>query len=415
MINRKQQLIQMFLNSLATITPNSLLSRVNHLANLPEEFYLFGSGKAAATMAKSLEESCLSQIQGGTIVSNMPNVCLQKVQHLLSSHPIPSKQSLIAGEILQKELNNLGKDDHFVYLLSGGTSALIEKLPPEITLRDLQNLTEQLLYKGADIHELNTTRKHFSLIKGGKLAQDIVAQGIVLVISDVIGDDLTTIGSGILYGDNTTKEDAKRILVKYHLWEQLSFSMQQVIQKSKVLCEPKNNIRHIVIANNQFVLKHLKTQLQEQKISTRIVTTKMHGEATCIAESIANTAKDALSQSSPFSLPLCLLYGGETTVTVTGTGKGGRNQELALAILSHLQNVKGISVLCAGTDGIDGNTNVTGAVVCGEMYNTQIAEYLQNNDSYHFFDKYGGHITTGKTGTNVMDIVMIFIEKENDI
>ena len=386
-----------------------------------KKFYLFGSGKASIEMAKAIEGILEDYVISGTVVCNYTEP-LKKVKVLEGSHPIPDQKSIKAGETLLKEISSLKENDLFIYLLSGGSSALIEKPIPPITLEDLQKTNSLLLKSGASIDEVNTVRKHISLIKGGRLGQSTKATGIVLVISDVVGDDLETIGSAPLYYDRTTYKDAYLVLEKYNLLDKIPTSVKQVIEKGlnkeieDTPKKPPKHIKHNIVANNLKALKGAKGFLEKKNIPAHIITSQIEGEAKEVAKVITGIGKDIRKKNSFFSPPVALLFGGETTVAVKGNGKGGRNQELVLSAINQLKDTCGIHILSGGTDGIDGITDAAGAFGSCDTYkkakelNLDIEKFLENNDSYSFFKTVGGLIKTGYTGTNVMDVIILFVE-----
>ncbi len=388
-----------------------------------KSFYLFGSGKASIKMAKAVENLLEDYILGGIVVSNYKD-SLKKVEVLKASHPVPDETSIKAGKKLLDSFSSLEEDDFFIYLLSGGSSSLIEYPIPPISIEDLRLTTNLLLKSGASIDEVNTIRKHISLIKGGRLGKSTKASGVVLVLSDVIGDDLETIGSAPLYFDRSTYFDAYNILNKYKLLEKIPSSVKQVIEKGlkgeieETPKKPPQKIKHYIIGNNLMALTGAKEFFVESGINALIISSQIEGEAKEVAKVIVAIGKDIKAKNSYFKPPVALLFGGETTVQVKGNGKGGRNQELVLSALSKLKQNCGIYILSAGTDGIDGPTDVAGAVASCNTYkkakelNLNIESFLKNNDSYTFFKKVGGHIITGNTGTNVMDIIILFVEGE---
>ena len=388
-----------------------------------ENFYVFGSGKASVKMAKAIEEILLDKILDGLVVCNYTDK-LKKIKVMEGSHPVPTEKSIKAGETLLDKISNLKEDDFFIYLLSGGSSALIEKPIPPITLSDLQKTTEILLKHSVPIEEINVIRKHISLIKGGRLGESTKAKGVVLVISDVIGDDLETIGSAPLYFDRSTYKDAYEILKKYNILEKIPETVRKVIEEGlegKIKDTPKQpnpNIKHYIIGNNFKALKSAKEKAEESGIKAYIMTSQLKGEAKEVAKAIISIGKEIEKTKNPFSPDVCLLFGGETTVTVKGNGKGGRNQEMTLSALQEIKEDKNLVFLSGGTDGIDGNSDAAGAVTDYKTYlkskelNLKIDDYLKNNDSYNFFKKTGDLIITGKTGTNVMDITILIVKGE---
>ncbi len=428
----RELLISMFKTAIESVHPENLipaslsfqkdyLEIENQKFPVPKPFYVFGSGKASVEMAKVVEKISADRIKEGLVVCNYTEK-LEKIDVIEGSHPIPDEKSLKAGDILYRKMSSLKEDDFFIYLLSGGSSALIEKLIPPIALEDLRKLTELLLKHSVPIDEINVIRKHISLIKGGKLGRATKAKGIVLVISDVIGDDLFTIGSAPLYYDKSTYKDAYHILEKYTLLDKVPESVKEVVErglKGEIPDTPKeenSNIKHFIIGNNFKALKYAKKVAEENGYKTYIMTSQIKGEAREVAKVIVSIGKEILKTENPFKKPVCLLFGGETTVTVKGNGKGGRNQELCLSALNEIKDTENLYLLSGGTDGIDGNSDAAGAVIDKTSYEKSlekglsIDKYLENNDSYHFFKETNDLIFTGYTGTNVMDITILLVD-----
>lgn len=430
-MNTKAFLTELFLTGIEAVKPENLIPEHLSISDntlkvsqdfypLKKDIYLFGSGKASIQMAKSVEKLLGDYIKEGIVVCNYIEK-LKKTKVIKGSHPVSDENSIKGAEILLQKLSSLKEDDFFIYLLSGGSSALIEKPIPPITLKDLKQTTQLLLENSVPIEEINIIRKHISMIKGGRLGRATKAKGIVLVISDVVGDDLFTIGSAPLYYDPSTYQQARDILIKYNLWKGIPTSVKKVIEDGihgKIPETPKKenqNIKHYIIGNNLTALKKIK-QKAEIKFPTFIMTSQIKGEAREVAKVLTSIAKEIKKSGNPFETPVLLLFGGETTVTVRGKGKGGRNQELCLSALEEIKDTKGITILSGGTDGIDGNSDAAGAVVDWSTYakakelNLDINRYLSNNDSYSFFSKTDSLIKTGYTGTNVMDITIIMVE-----
>ncbi len=429
-MNLKKTGIDLFLYGIESVKPENLIPEKICLENssiqiegdkysIKNGVYIFGSGKASVEMAKAIEKMLLDYIIDGTVVCNYTQK-LKKIKVIEGSHPVPDEKSLIAGETLLKKISSLKENDFFIFLLSGGSSALIEKPVPPVTLQDLQKTTQILLKHSVPIEEINIVRKHLSLIKGGRLGHSTKAKGIVLVISDVIGDDLFTIGSAPLYYDQSTYEDAYNILKKHNIFDDLPDNVKKVIKKGikgEIKETPKKenpNIKHYIIGSNIDALKKIK-QKAEKFMKTYIMTSQLKGEAKEVAKAIVSIGKEIKKSSNPFKPPVCLLFGGETTVTVKGNGKGGRNQELCLSALIEIKDTKNIVFLSGGTDGIDGNSEDAGAVVDSSSYKKvkklglDPYKYLENNDSNSFFTKIEDNIKTGYTGTNVMDITIILV------
>jgi glycerate-2-kinase len=345
------------------------------------------------------------------------------VQVLEAGHPVPDAMGLVATDEVLRLAREAGEDDLVVCLLSGGASALLERPPDGITLEDLQKISRLLLSAGAGIEEFNTIRRHLSLVKGGRLARAIApARCATLVISDVIGDSPATIASGPTVPDPTTFADAWTVIAKLGLAERAPQGVIRYLQDGVrgVHAEsPKSGDAHFlrctyhVLANNGLALQAAADQAGRLGYRVRMVDVAMAGEAREVGASIAATVREELGRALPDDPPFCLLWGGETTVTVHGTGSGGRNQELALAAFGALRSTSGALTLAAlGTDGVDGPTDAAGAWFDAATLRGGLApglipeQFLAENNSHEFFERLGGLIRTGPTGTNVADIVV---------
>lgn len=429
----RQTASEIFSEALRAVLPESLIRE--NLAILGDELivakrgyplagmrnlFVFGSGKASVGSAKAAVEALGDRIAGGVVVSNVEGQ-LDRIRVVVGSHPIPDSRSAAAAEMIIKGLAGLSEDDFFIYLLSGGTSALIEKPLPPLSIADLQETSKLLLRAGVPVDGMNAVRKHLSLIKGGRLGRMTKARGVVLVISDVIGDDLETIGSAPLYKDRSTGRDVCEILSRYGLWEKLPPVVRNLMERTRAgeqeetPKEENPRIDHFVIGSNRKALRKAKMKAESLGMKTWIMTSRLHGEARDVAKALIALGREIRQTRESSNLPVCLLFGGETTVTVRGNGKGGRNQELCLAALKEIGNIPGLLLLSAGTDGIDGNTEAAGALADAEIskrageLGLSIDDFLERNDSFRFFKQTGGLIVTGPTGTNVMDIAILLI------
>ena len=317
-------------------------------------------------------------------------------------------------------------------LLSGGASAVLVVPAEGLTLQDKQAATELLLRAGASIGELNAVRKHLSAIKGGRLAQAAYpAQMVTLLLSDVIGDRLDVIASGPTAPDGSTFADALAVIAKYGLDAKMPQPVMAHLQRGAAgqLDETAkrgercfDHVRNVIVGALGLALDAAAAHARQLGLPVRIVSAELQGEARAAARMLAQTARMTLDGMAAGERR-CLLWGGETTVAVTGAGKGGRNQELALAFALEIEGMDGVSLLSAGTDGNDGPTDAAGALVDGHTalraraLGIDPALYLGNNDSYHFFRRYDArsgarsHFITGPTGTNVMDIQFLLLEK----
>lgn len=339
--------------------------------------YIFSVGKAGFTMAQSSEKILGKKIKGGMAIS-LSDKKLRYMKHCTSTHPIVSGKSIKCAKKLLQTIKELKKDDLFIFFLSGGASALIEKPADGLSLEEFQKISKSLIVSGIDIRALNRVRKSISDIKGGKLANRFQAKGYVLVLSDVIGDDLSSIGSAPMYG---------------------------------------NKVPHFIIGNNKIALDEAKKYIKKDVQKAKVLTTTLHLSSKKAADFIADITQKYDEKFDSY----CLLIGGETTLKVKGDGKGGRNSELALRLLLKNCINKDTAILCAGSDGIDGSSPANGAYIDFDIYKKikksklDPKKYLQNNDSYSFFKALDYHFMTGVTGTNVMDFVIILKNKNNKI
>ena len=395
-----------------------------------EKIYILGAGKASAPMAVAMEQLLGDRIADGVVIVKYGHAqATQKIKIREAGHPIPDANSLNATAELLEVAGKCGENDLVIFLLSGGGSALLEQLPPEINLGDLQELNRLLLACGANIEEINTVRKHISLVKGGQLAKRVYpARLISLILSDVIGDPLSGIASGPTAPDNTTFEQAWQILTKYGLVEQLPLSIKKYLQKGltqQISETPKKDdlifrrVTNLILGNNRLALKAARNVARKNGFNTIILTDQAQGEVSEISKLLSALFKSTVQYQEIVAAPGCLLIGGEPTVHLKGNGLGGRNQELTLHLLKQLKTLQSPFYFASiGTDGTDGPTDAAGAWIDRDTFfktlekKMEIEPYLANNDSYHFFEKLNQLIKTGPTGTNVMDM-MIFLFTSN--
>lgn len=435
-MNDRQTALEIYSDALKAVLPETLIRETlkleeNDLIVGDQRYplarggglFVFGSGKASVGSAKAVTELLGDRIAGGLVVSNV-EAELDRIRVVVGAHPVPDARSVIAADMLMQGLAGLSEDDFFIYLLSGGSSALIEKPIPPLSLQDLQDMSQLLLRAGAPIAGMNVVRKHLSLLKGGRLGRRTKARGVVLVISDVIGDDLETIGSAPLYRDRSSYADVCDILSRYNLWEKIPAAVRTLVERGRAgegedtPKEANPRINHLLIGTNRKTLKKAKEQAESLGMKAYILTSRLEGEARAVAKSLIAIGREILKERKPSEPPVCLLFGGETTVTVRGSGEGGRNQELCLAALQEIGSRDGLLLLSAGTDGIDGNTEAAGALADAagwkraQEMGLSIDDYLERNDSSRFFEQTGGLIRTGPTGTNVMDIVILLVGRK---
>ena len=363
--------------------------------------YSVAFGKAADSMTRAL--NAIIPIKSGIIVIPKGSKSIikgKKFQIFNSRHPEPDQTSVKAAKEVMKFIQNKKSDDLIIFLVSGGGSSLLA-MPSGITLDDKIYVTKLLLKSGATIQEFNCVRKHLSKIKGGKLVENMKCHGLSLIMSDVEGDDLSSIASGTTYMDNTTFADALEILEKYKLKRKTPIEVLQVLEKgleNEVETPKKSKIENQVIANNKDCLKAMETVAKKK--GYKVKTIQIFGDIKEAVKEILNNVSEGQK--------MCLIFGGETTVRVLGKGMGGRNQELVLRLLKNTQKSKKMVIASMGTDGIDGNSLFAGAITENVKVDLDtMKEFLKNSDSGRFFQKQKGNIETGFTHTNLMDIGII--------
>ena len=393
--------------------------------------YVVGFGKASGEMAMAIEDLMGSYITDGLVITPMETVHkYTKLRHIRvkgGHHPYPTRENVEAATELFNLVTNAGEKDLILCLISGGGSALLTYPAEGISLDEVRLVTKLIMEAGGDIYELNTVRKHISRVKGGMLARAAYPASIYsLIISDVVGDDLSTIASGPTSPDPTTFRDAISVLDKYGLMDKAPKNIVDRLRmgaRGEISETPKpgdpifKKVTNIIIANNMDILRHLSNNLRERGLRNRIITTYLTGEAREVGKALAGLGKMILKYNIPFKKPVALLFGGETTVTVKGRGRGGRNQELALSTALELYGYGRYVVCSVASDGIDGNSPAAGAVISNEdierahAMGINPAEYLNNNDSYSFHSLLGTAIETGYTGTNINDITIMALLK----
>ena len=380
--------------------------------------HVFGSGKAAVSMANSLHPVLGDRITGGVIVSPEESPILSApLVHFTGDHPIPTARSLRAGNEMMQAMTALKDSDQFVYLLSGGSSALMEVPEPPLSISDIAITTKLLLEAGLPIEDTNMVRIHLSRLKGGGLLKQIRAKGLVLVMSDVLFSSLSVIGSAPLWQVKQEHKVCVELLRKQNLWHELPAAVQAAFTRPPDDTHREfRQIPHEIVADNNTLLLAVQASLEKQKITVRIASDCLAGDATKIGRQIADFAL-LTAETMKSGEKLALLFSGETTVTVKGKGSGGRCQELALSALATLRGNPDITVFAAGSDGRDGPTDAAGAVadrsawIKSRKLGLSPEDFLAQNDSYHFFQSTGSLIHTGPTGINLLDVVIALIQR----
>ncbi len=397
--------------------------KVYDLAEL-KRVYVIGAGKAGGPMVKAVEEILGDRISGGIINVKYGHLAeLSRVKVIEAGHPVPDESGLEGARAIVELASRAEEGDMVICLISGGGSSLLP-LPAEgISLQDKQGTTRVLLACGATIHEINSVRKHISRVKGGGLARAVYPASLIsLILSDVVGDDLDVIASGPTVPDSSSFQDCMSIFDKYGIRDKVPEAVLNHIRKGvegKVPETPKpadpvfTRTQSVIVGSNLVCMEAAEKKASSLGYHTLMLSTMIEGETREVARVHAGIAKEILKSGHPLSPPACVLSGGETTVTIMGRGLGGRNQEFVLAAAIGLNGREGIVVLSAGTDGTDGPTDAAGAVADSqtiqraEALGLNPADFLSNNDAYHFFEKLEDLVKTGPTNTNVMDLRIV--------
>jgi len=426
---------EIFTSALKAVSPYEAVKK--HSKNILSFFetgkfnrlIVIGFGKAACPMTRAVEDNLMALIDNGVVLTkygHCDSLCnLSKMTVYEAGHPIPDENGVRGTDEIIQLLKNADERTLVACLISGGGSALLVSPFDGISLNEKRDVTQLLLQKGADIFELNTVRKHISKVKGGRLAEIAYpAKVFSLILSDVIGDRLDVIASGPTSPEITTYNDALKVLEKYGLMDRCPHGILDVLcsgTNGLIPETPKEGnkiferVENIIIGSNRTALAAAKKKAEELGFDAEIVSAEITGEAKEIGKWLAQKAIET-KNTKKSNRSVCLISGGETTVTVTGSGLGGRNMELALSVAIEIDSIDGTTLLSAGTDGTDGPTDAAGAIVDGqtiakaEAININPDDYLRNNDSYNFFKKIDNLFITGPTGTNVMDIQIVIIE-----
>lgn len=399
-----------------------MLNKVEHLVVL-------AIGKAAVPMAMAMQDILGPYLSEGLMVTKYGHA--SETSHLAhwtvieAGHPIPDEAGVSGGRAIIDVLNRTTSHDLVVVLLSGGASALVVSPVANVSLDDLQDTTELLLKAGANIVELNAVRKHLSQLKGGQLARLAAPASVVaLILSDVVGDPLDVIASGPTAPDPTTYGEALDVLDRYRLTDRVSETVIHHLKSGvggRLLETPKagdscfNRVTNVLVGSNVLAAQAAVDRAQALEYHALLLTTFIEGEAREVAKVAVALAKGVRHHGHPVAPPACLVWGGETTVTVRGQGKGGRNQELALAAALGLEDMEGVALLALATDGTDGPTDAAGAMVDGETARRarqsgwDIRATLKDNNAYPLLEDIGALMKLGPTGTNVNDVLVLLV------
>ena len=398
-------------NTLKEINPHKAVQEA--LLGYTEKAYIFAIGKAAWTMAKAAWEALGENVSGGVVITKydhsmgeIGDLCIFE-----AGHPLPDENSVAASKYALNLFSNLSENDNIIFLISGGGSALFESPEDGVTLKDVEGLSKELLYCGADIKQINTVRKRLSGVKGGKFAKICEPAKIYsIILSDVLGDDPSFIASGPAYADLSGPDAAVKIINKYNI--KVAGHLLPFLKKE--LPAHITNAETRIIGSVSQLCKTVSEILQGLGYTTYILTENMScqaREAGGLIGSIA--AQNAVNPA--FNTPCAIILGGETVVKVTGKGKGGRNQEITLSAASHIAGLSNVCIFSLGSDGTDGPTDAAGGVVDGDSYKKYLdfgitpEECLNNNDAYSLLKACGDLLVTGPTGTNINDVTVVLI------
>jgi glycerate 2-kinase len=388
--------------------------------------YVVGGGKASGSMAEALEQILGKRITSGLV--NVPYGCEHKTNVIElhgTNHPVPDEAGVEGTRCMLEMVKQARDNDLIICLISGGGSSLMPLPRRGISIADKREITNALLKCGATINEINTVRKHISDFKGGWLAKKAYPTPILnLILSDVVGDPLDSIASGPTVPDPTTFGDAVDVLKRHNLWTRAPKSIRKVLldglngllpETPKAGDDAFRRVYNVVVGNNRTSSLAATEKLKSAALNALLLTATLEGEARHVGGVLASIAQEVAASGNPAPRPTGIVTGGETTVTVTGKGKGGRNQELVLGAVTKLKGLDGAVLASLSTDGVDGPTDAAGAIVDGQTL-TRAAdaglvpeEFLFENDSYRFFSRLGDLIFTGSTGTNVNDLSVLAV------
>jgi glycerate 2-kinase len=439
-LDKRQDAIDIFQAGLQAVAPGEAIKKFCRLdgqilrvdrrdydLKLFNDIYVIGVGKAGAPMAKAIEEILGDRISKGIITVKYGHLEeLERIKIIEAGHPVPDQKGYGGAQEIYKLASSADEETLVICLFSGGGSALMPFPVDGVTLEDKQEATRILLSCGADIHEINAVRKHLSVTKGGGLARAVYpATLITVILSDVVGDDLDSIASGPCVPDSRTFGDCKAIFKKYSIESDIPATVLQHIESGIAGTVPETpkagqdfftKTQNVIVARNFDALLKAKEKADKLGYNTLLLSSMIEGETRDVAANHMAMGMEIELHGYPIEKPACLLSGGETTVTIKGAGKGGRNQEFVLAAALRMRGMADCVVLSGGTDGSDGPTDAAGAIADSKtlehaaLKGLDPQKYLDNNDSYNFFDELGDLYKTGPTNTNVMDLRIVLVE-----
>ena len=413
----REDALRIIEDSISSVLPERAVEQELKKLDLGDKIYLVAIGKAAWRMAKSAKDCLKDKVKGGVVITKYGHSQgpIEGLKIYEAGHPIPDENTISSTKEAVELAKGLSKDDTVLFLVSGGGSALFELPVDGVSLEDIKNVTDMLLRCGANIVEINAIRKRMSQVKGGRFAlMASPAKVYSLVLSDVLGDRLDSIASGPAYPDSTTVEDVRKIIRKYDL------KLPKHILQSLSEETPKSldNVETRIIGSVSKVCESARNVAVSLGYNAMILTTTLDCEASEAGLFLAAIAREEAENNRPLKKPCAIILGGETVVCVRGTGKGGRNQELALSAARGIKNYSEVVIVSVGTDGTDGPTDAAGGIVDGKMatllekVGIDIDDALNDNDSYHALQAIDGLIKTGPTGTNVNDLIFMLCGRD---
>lgn len=411
-MNIREDTLRIIDEAIKAVYPENAVKKALESLENERRIKVLAIGKAAWRMAKAARESLKERISEGIVITkyghSMENI--DGFEIFEAGHPIPDDNGIKATETALDMVKDLREEDLLLFLVSGGGSSLFELPAQNVELRNLIDITDQLLKSGATISEINAVRKHLSKVKGGRFAEIVKpAEIFSLVLSDVLGDKLDAIASGPAYPDFTTSQDALRIIRKYgiKLTSRVSSAMNNETPKSL------ENVETKIIGSVFIACEAAKTAAEKLGYNSMILTATLDCEAREAGAFLGGIVREIVSRDRPVKRPCAMILGGETVVQVKGNGLGGRNQELALSAARGIEGLDNVVIASVATDGTDGPTDAAGGIVDGETLmrlgekGIDGEEALDNNDSYHALEAAGDLLNTGPTGTNVNDLIIL--------
>jgi glycerate 2-kinase len=388
----------------------------------PERVFVLAVGKASGPMAQAAGEALGEALSGGLcVIKGGHEEPSEPFEIVVAGHPEPNEGSVRAAERTEELLEGLKEGDLLLVLVSGGASALLADVASDIGLEDLKKVNDALLRSGAEIGEINTVRKHVSTLKGGNLVRRAApAHVVALLLSDVVGDEPSSIGSGLTAPDPTTLEDVQRVLERYKIDPPQSVTdlLEEGQETPKPGHEAFEKLTNVIVGGSRLTASAAAEKARELGYEPLILSTYLIGDARSVAGLHAAVVKEILESGNPLPPPCAIITGGEATVVVRGEGAGGPNQEFALTLAMELEGVEGWAALAVDTDGADGSTDAAGGLATGETAaairedGVDPAEALDENDSYNALKAGGTLVSTGATGTNVNDLRVVLVSGE---